>query len=38
MAQADESQPASPNVGSEEPVVAETLVEEVSIAGMCGVY
>jgi mycofactocin precursor len=38
MAQTDESQPASPNVGSEEPVVEETLVEEVSIDGMCGVY
>jgi mycofactocin precursor len=38
MAQTDESQPASPNGGSEEPVVEETLVEEVSIDGMCGVY
>jgi mycofactocin precursor len=38
MAHTDESQSASPNVGSEEPVVEETLVEEVSIDGMCGVY
>ncbi len=38
MAHADESQSASPDVGSEEPVVEETLVEEVSIDGMCGVY
>ena len=35
MAHTDESQSASP---SEEPVVEETLVEEVSIDGMCGVY
>jgi mycofactocin precursor len=32
MAPANESQPV------EEPVVEETLVEEVSIDGMCGVY
>ena len=38
MAHTDESQSASPNVCSEEPVVEETLVEEVSIDGMCGVY
>jgi mycofactocin precursor peptide MftA len=43
MAHTDESQSASPDVGSEEPVVEETLVEEtlveeVSIDGMCGVY
>ena len=33
MAPSDENRPAS-----EEPVVEETLVEEVSIDGMCGVY
>ena len=33
MAPAPEAQSAS-----EEPVVEETLVEEVSIDGMCGVY
>ena len=38
MAHIDESQSASPDVGSEELVVEETLVEEVSIDGMCGVY
>ena len=38
MAHTDESQSASPDVGSEEPVVEEILVEEVSIDGMCGVY
>ena len=38
MAHTDESQAASPQLGSEEPVVEETLVEEVSIDGMCGVY
>ncbi|HTF46977.1 MAG TPA: mycofactocin precursor MftA [Pseudonocardia sp.] len=27
-----------PDIASEEPVVEETLVEEVSIDGMCGVY
>ena len=38
MAHTEESRPASPNAGSEELVVEETLVEEVSIDGMCGVY
>jgi mycofactocin precursor len=38
MAHTEESQSASPNAGSEELVVEETLVEEVSIDGMCGVY
>jgi mycofactocin precursor len=33
MAPTNETQPAP-----EEPVVEETLVEEVSIDGMCGVY
>jgi mycofactocin precursor len=33
MAEFPETQPAH-----EEPVVEETLVEEVSIDGMCGVY
>lgn len=27
-----------PPAGTEEPVVAEVLVEEISIDGMCGVY
>ena len=34
MAPTDNSQSAS----QEEPLVEETLVEEVSIDGMCGVY
>jgi mycofactocin precursor len=38
MAHTEESPSASPNAGSEELVVEETLVEEVSIDGMCGVY
>jgi mycofactocin precursor len=38
VAHTEESQSASPNGGSEELVVEETLVEEVSIDGMCGVY
>jgi mycofactocin precursor len=38
MAHTEESQSAPPNAGSEELVVEETLVEEVSIDGMCGVY
>lgn len=33
MAPAPDAQPAP-----EEPVIEETLVEEVSIDGMCGVY
>jgi mycofactocin precursor len=38
MAHTEESRSASPSTGSEELVVEETLVEEVSIDGMCGVY
>ena len=40
MAHTEESQVASSTTGSdpEELVVEETLVEEVSIDGMCGVY
>ncbi len=37
MAPASEFDSAQPS-GTEEPVVEETLVEEVSIDGMCGVY
>jgi mycofactocin precursor len=37
MAHNDEPQSVSPDVDPE-PVVEETLVEEVSIDGMCGVY
>jgi mycofactocin precursor len=38
MAPAQDAQSASNPAGPEEPVVEETLVEEVSIDGMCGVY
>lgn len=38
MAPAGEAQSASTSSDTQEPVVEETLVEEVSIDGMCGVY
>ncbi len=34
----DQSNPTSEASQSEEPLVQESLVEEVSIDGMCGVY
>lgn len=38
MAPAHDAQSVSASSGAEQPVVEETLVEEVSIDGMCGVY
>lgn len=38
MAPVNEAQSVSPSSGTQEPVVEDTLVEEVSIDGMCGVY
>jgi mycofactocin precursor len=38
VAHTEESRSAAPTTGSEELAVEETLVEEVSIDGMCGVY
>lgn len=38
MAPAQDAQSVSTSSGPQEPVVEETLVEEVSIDGMCGVY
>jgi mycofactocin precursor len=34
----DETQDVAPAAGAEEVLVEESLVEEVSIDGMCGVY
>ena len=34
----EQSTPEAPTTESEEQVVADVLVEEVSIDGMCGVY
>jgi mycofactocin precursor len=38
MASTPETQTAPGEINTEEPVLEETLVEEVSIDGMCGVY
>jgi mycofactocin precursor len=38
MASTPETQSVPSDIGTEEPMVEETLVEEVSIDGMCGVY
>lgn len=38
MSQIDTTQPAAPATSNDEPILAEDLIEEVSIDGMCGVY
>ena len=38
MTQSNATPPELPTPSSDEPILAEDLIEEVSIDGMCGVY